>query len=90
MENKPEPNICWFQSPKPVLHILCGYTELKEKAGGNAILSFCKALRKSAEIHPDPQVGAEDIQFLHAVERQANIRISALVSSYLKKGKKLL
>lgn len=66
----------------------CDCIELKGKGGGDTILSFCKVLRKSAEIYPDPQVYAEDIQFLHSVEKQANIRMSALMSSYFKKKKK--
>ena len=55
------------KAPNQSLTFGCGCIKLKEK-GKNAILSFCKALRKSAEIHPDPQVCAKDIQFLHSVE----------------------
>lgn len=88
MENEIERNTGCFQSPKPVPHILLWLHRIEGKGWGNTILSFCKVLRKSAEIYPDPQICAEDIQFLHSVEKQANIRMSALMSSYLKKKKK--
>lgn len=52
MENKIEYNSCWFQSPKPVPHILLWLRRVERKAGvggGNVILSFCKVLSSAVQ-----------------------------------------